>query len=1359
MVTSTLSVRNADHSTAFKKSPSKHAVISTIPDHRNNGGGDERENGEEVQASTSTEMLMPNSPTSLASQSRRMRLKSSSSSNSSNLSSGKNAAGKVKGLNTNPVSPDSMEKKRWNLVRMKGHSSYSPQFNNDYQESSMPSTRVADLKKVFESKSQPSSSSSLCRPKKAAASAPNIISLEAPSQPTPERFNDSNANDNHEVSPSKRKINRCAVSLSPTKKREKTQMKYNKVNNQSHFLDHQAYLEQQRQPQYLQQEQHISHSTKNQEKFDESSMNKMNDFTSLSMSKQTNKKIVIQVKDGIQIGGSSLPSKKNSALTFSKRDMNENENSNDQIAISDESISPPGGLFANRLNSAVTNDKEGLLLTQSKNEKQQQQQNYQQESEQVEEKESGGSPASTNGTLSDRRRKMAKAKKHARSTTNPNSLNSSSPSDNQIFSTSNDDDHAIMNDSTHTISNIVRTSSSQSSNSDQNHHHHQQQQQQYQWTSVSSPSSTKRHQTVVSFQDSHEMDTPNHVNDGSNKSKFQSSPSRRRKFDLVKESMKQKRNHNQVQQPQQQHQSAIQTSHDGSNSSWKQDMFTTTTTTNTTNSTMSSLTSLSISKQNDMSTHGYGNSPTANTSSTASMSASTFETFETGFNSIHHQQQQQQISSSIQQKKKKSGAMKWGIDEIVPNQAKLRKMEQVTPMQNNCARIPSDELNNNPTHSIQSDFQPFGQISNEFVEQPINRSVQSNVYHHEEKIPPATSSQHHGSLDFINNYHNQNPKYFAPPNTNHHTGNTWDDDDETQFNSVAENPEKKKTNLPHNVDTGILQIHPLQSNTMSTRSERSASASYFSSGFITRKTPEFPMSGSYTTGGNGGGEDDESYTGSVGNKSWTGRMRARQATEFHGGGMMTADRRDSMRYESPSKRSLYSIEDNNTEYSRFSTSQLLTRDIGNNAAFVDATKGVEEFKKFAKDDPTSAAVGVGVCGALCGALAFGTAGFILAVGTVGACYGVSQLPQDKRNKMKKKASSTVEKIKSHTESASDFVTSNCGCGGESAGSQMKPVEGEYEIKTFGVSITPNGESKTGIPKLTPPNERVPTRKSPRKVKPIRNHLHHTEPQQSDKNTLLMQASKRNLSRMTPACCRMSRITPVNQIHSLDPALHSRAWLDVMASAWTSRDEKNEAMEEILLLAKDKNRARMLLEVRININIAIIQMTAFLKESKQTKHSIHEFNIQEGILDSLMYILRAFFESYAEKLSHSGLTELPLEMYMGDPNYFHSKLAANCCVALAKAYTVGSLPSQDSNEYPTSSTTTGASFPISKQVAQMLHEVPHHMAVKNPDAAEGEKKEMFKLTTEMTFQIAEDLASSITALTMGKIDILMSQECI
>ena len=134
----------------------------------------------------------------------------------------------------------------------------------------------------------------------------------------------------------------------------------------------------------------------------------------------------------------------------------------------------------------------------------------------------------------------------------------------------------------------------------------------------------------------------------------------------------------------------------------------------------------------------------------------------------------------------------------------------------------------------------------------------------------------------------------------------------------------------------------------------------------------------------------------------------------------------------------------------------------------------------------------------------------------------------------------------------------------------------------------------------------------------------------------------------------------------------------------------------------------------------------------------------------MYILRAFFQSYAEKLSENGQHSLLFETYMGDPNFFHSKLAANCCIALAKAHSAGA--NAEDGDF---SHNGGLSLPLSRQVAQLLYEIPHHMALKVPDAVEGEKKEIFKLTTEMSLQVADDLASSVTALTDGKIEINMT----
>lgn len=62
----------------------------------------------------------------------------------------------------------------------------------------------------------------------------------------------------------------------------------------------------------------------------------------------------------------------------------------------------------------------------------------------------------------------------------------------------------------------------------------------------------------------------------------------------------------------------------------------------------------------------------------------------------------------------------------------------------------------------------------------------------------------------------------------------------------------------------------------------------------------------------------------------------------------------------------------------------------------------------------------------------------------------------------------------------------------------------------------------------------------------------------------------------------------SHIHALSPVLQPKAWLDVLSSAEATHDDRVEAMEEVMILAKDKVRARVL--------------------------------VDEGILDSLMWMM-------------------------------------------------------------------------------------------------------------------------------------------
>jgi hypothetical protein len=171
-----------------------------------------------------------------------------------------------------------------------------------------------------------------------------------------------------------------------------------------------------------------------------------------------------------------------------------------------------------------------------------------------------------------------------------------------------------------------------------------------------------------------------------------------------------------------------------------------------------------------------------------------------------------------------------------------------------------------------------------------------------------------------------------------------------------------------------------------------------------------------------------------------------------------------------------------------------------------------------------------------------------------------------------------------------------------------------------------------------------------------------------------------------------RITPVDQIHGLAPNLQPRAWLEVLASANTTPDEKSEAMEEVLIVAKDKRHARILLE--------------------------------EGILDSLLFMLNRHFDKL-ERGAKPDMREMS-----------RVKLAANCCLTLGKAHcaavhTEGDLLLMSMYERGT--------VPEERQLAQMLYEVPHHILSKEPDIF---------VIQQTSMSAAEDLANSIKNLATG-----------
>jgi hypothetical protein len=155
----------------------------------------------------------------------------------------------------------------------------------------------------------------------------------------------------------------------------------------------------------------------------------------------------------------------------------------------------------------------------------------------------------------------------------------------------------------------------------------------------------------------------------------------------------------------------------------------------------------------------------------------------------------------------------------------------------------------------------------------------------------------------------------------------------------------------------------------------------------------------------------------------------------------------------------------------------------------------------------------------------------------------------------------------------------------------------------------------------------------------------------------------------------------------------------------------EAVEEIIILAKDKQRARIFVE--------------------------------EGILDSLLWTIGRYFEKkYYDPLmspiKYTNPTITPNERHL-------AKRSAVCCLTLGKSYcaamhTEGDLLLMSLYERGT--------VPEERQLAQMLYEVPHHTrTTKRDDPTIIIPAEEIFLLKQMTLPQSEELSSKINALVM------------
>lgn len=356
-------------------------------------------------------------------------------------------------------------------------------------------------------------------------------------------------------------------------------------------------------------------------------------------------------------------------------------------------------------------------------------------------------------------------------------------------------------------------------------------------------------------------------------------------------------------------------------------------------------------------------------------------------------------------------------------------------------------------------------------------------------------------------------------------------------------------------------------------------------------------------------------------------------------------------------------------------------------------KDVDEYRKSLDTPMAKTALGV-IGAATLGCIVMGPVGLLVGAAAVGIGVGVMQIPEEQRSDMQQRANKVLEKAQESALNASEAMSNSCANSYRDSGvADHMPAEINRCCAALEAPVS-NLENQSND--LIQENNKQSSDNSP-------SAIDGSKAKEIKGNAVSKAANGRAKDgRKRVACMRENVIIPVNEIYALEPTEQPRAWLDVLASAKTSHDEKSEAMEEIKILAKDKQRARIFLE--------------------------------EGILDSLMYAIDKYLEKTEKGISFIGANEKAA-----------AKLAAQCCLTLGKAHcalvhTEGDLLLMSLYERGT--------VPEERQLAQLLHEVPHHGRVTNH--ANGESNtiksgnETFILK-QLTLPRAEEMAKVIKSI--------------
>lgn len=352
-------------------------------------------------------------------------------------------------------------------------------------------------------------------------------------------------------------------------------------------------------------------------------------------------------------------------------------------------------------------------------------------------------------------------------------------------------------------------------------------------------------------------------------------------------------------------------------------------------------------------------------------------------------------------------------------------------------------------------------------------------------------------------------------------------------------------------------------------------------------------------------------------------------------------------------------------------------------------KGDLEHYRKSLDTPIAKTAAVVAGAAAVGCIVMGPVGLLVGAAVVGIGVGVMQIPDEQRSNMRQKATEAIEGMQDSAANASEILSNSCANTYRESGiddhvpTEVKNFCNGTESDATELHLPANEEdvllTKEYIDKN--PSKEYPSIAPKSRVPPS---LPYAVPKQRDKKQIVacLRDGKWSIQRWSKlvrligtgilqSLFSSDAITPVAQIYSLPLAEQPIAWLDVLACAYTLSDEKVEAMEEILILAKDKHRARIFLE--------------------------------EGILDPIIWIL----DRYLEKKNVDSTPSHWANPDISEDEEAAAKLAAMCCLTLGKAHCAAN---HTEGDLLLMSLYERGTVPEERQLAQMLHEVPHHARV-------------------------------------------------